>query len=216
MEANRELSARSRSFAAMSCACCCSGVSCGWHGALLRLPAGPARTARKLARLAARAIGRGGGLLRGRRRRKRRILPGSGGHCRLLLFLRARPEAGSSSPARCCRCCPATSAAVADPFAAACCAGVFLPVELKSAATITSNAAPRYTNILRFFCSTPLGSLLRAPRAPARSAGRREKYDVVLGHGGYPFRVNSIRFLPSSTYPSSMTFGMMYVPSRRS
>src|SRR5208282_384964 len=38
----------------------------------------------------------------------------------------------------------------------------------------------------------------------------------VFGHGGYPLRVNSIFFLPSSTYPLSMTFGMMYVPSRRS
>ena len=56
------------------------------HGALLRLPAGPARTAGSRC-LAAWAKGRGGGLLRGRRRRKRRILPGSGGHCCLLLFL---------------------------------------------------------------------------------------------------------------------------------
>jgi type I site-specific restriction-modification system R (restriction) subunit len=38
----------------------------------------------------------------------------------------------------------------------------------------------------------------------------------VLGHGSYPLRANSIFFLPSSTYPLSMTFGMMYVPSRRS
>ena len=39
---------------------------------------------------------------------------------------------------------------------------------------------------------------------------------VVLGHDGDPLRVNSILFLPSSTYPLSMIFGMMYVPSRRS
>jgi len=38
----------------------------------------------------------------------------------------------------------------------------------------------------------------------------------VLGHDGDPLRVNSIFFLPSSTYPLSMIFGMMYVPSRRS
>jgi hypothetical protein len=31
----------------------------------------------------------------------------------------------------------------------------------------------------------------------------------VGGHDGYPFRVKLIRFLPSSTYPSSMTFGIM-------
>src|ERR1700677_3961524 len=47
------------------------------HGALLRLPAGPARTARSRC-LAAWAKGRGGGLLRGRRRRKRRILRSGG------------------------------------------------------------------------------------------------------------------------------------------
>ena len=56
------------------------------HGALLWLPAGPARTAGSR-RLAAWAKGRGGGLLRARRRRKRRILPCSGGHRCLLLFL---------------------------------------------------------------------------------------------------------------------------------
>ncbi|MEI9979990.1 MAG: hypothetical protein WDN23_13515 [Edaphobacter sp.] len=33
--------------------------------------------------------------------------------------------------------------------------------------------------------------------------------DIVFGHDAYPFRVKSIRFLPSSTYPLSMTFGMM-------
>jgi hypothetical protein len=38
----------------------------------------------------------------------------------------------------------------------------------------------------------------------------------VLGHDGDPLRVNSIRFFPRSTYPLSMIFGMMYVPSRRS
>jgi hypothetical protein len=32
---------------------------------------------------------------------------------------------------------------------------------------------------------------------------------VVLCHGGHPFRVKSIRFFPSSTYPESITFGMM-------
>src|SRR6202034_4571904 len=37
----------------------------------------------------------------------------------------------------------------------------------------------------------------------------------VFDHEGDPLRVNSIRFLPSSTYPLSMIFGMMYVPSRR-
>src|SRR5260370_13173150 len=37
----------------------------------------------------------------------------------------------------------------------------------------------------------------------------------VFGHGGYPLRVDSIFFLPSSTYPLPLIFGVMYVPSRR-
>ena len=92
---------------------------------------------------------------------------------------------------------------------------VFFPVELKIAATITSTAAPKYTSILRFFCRTPLGSTARATEFRFRiDVGAK----VVSSHRGYPFveREKFMRFLPSSTYPLSMIFGMMYVPSRRS
>ena len=83
------------------------------------------------------------------------------------------------------------------------------------AATITSTAAPKYTSVLRFLCRTPLGSVLAATEFRLRVDVGSE---VVPSHRGYPFveREKSIRFLPNSTYPLSMTFGMMYVPSRRS
>ena len=32
--------------------------------------------------------------------------------------------------------------------------------------------------------------------------------EFLVCHDAYPFRVNSMRFLPSSTYPLSMTFGI--------
>ena len=159
MEAKRDSSARSRSFAAISCACCCSGeVSLHLPVALpaVALRAGLARNTGH--GNAGRPIGRGGGPLRGRRRRERRISIAACGHCCLLLFLAfglklvlqvLHVVVGVVLKVGC----------GGWPFAAACCAGVFLPVELKSAATITSNAAPRYTKVLRFFCSTPFGSV---------------------------------------------------------
>ena len=106
---------------------------------------------------ASRPIGRGGCLLRGRRRRERGI-SAVAGHSRLLLLLVAlglklvlqvlHVVVGVVLKLGC----------GGWPFAAACCVGVFLPVELKSAATMTSSAAPRYTKVFRFFCSTPFGS----------------------------------------------------------
>jgi hypothetical protein len=111
------------------------------HVALLPLRAGLARNTGH--GNAGRSMGRGCcGSLLGRRRRKRRIAQCSGGRRRLLLLLTFGLKRVFNSrillsvlscKAGCGGC----------PFALACCAGVFLPDELKSAATITSHAAPR-------------------------------------------------------------------------
>src|SRR5208282_6766487 len=58
--------------------------------------------------------------------------------------------------------------------------------------------------------------LLQKPAQCGFDLGFNVRSTVVLGHGDYPLRAKLIFFLPSSTYPSSNTFGMMYVPSRRS
>ena len=88
------------------------------------------------------------------------------------------------------------------------CAGFFLPIALNTAATTTRRAAPRYTTNFRLPWRTPRGS----PWLCLSAAGPAELFvEIVLGHGHYPFveRVNSIRFLPNSTYPLLMILGMM-------
>ena len=85
MEAKRESSARSRSFAASQLCLLLHRRELHLHVALLRLRAGLARNTGH--GNAGRSIGRGCGPLLGRRRRERRISHRSTGHCCLLLFL---------------------------------------------------------------------------------------------------------------------------------
>ncbi|MGA3090498.1 MAG: hypothetical protein ABSD75_17940 [Terriglobales bacterium] len=176
------------------------------HGALLRLPARTARSAGSR-RLATWAKGRGSGLLRGRRRRKRRILPGSGGHCRLLLFL----PFGLHLVLQVLH---VVVGVVLQrglrwlPFGGSLLRGRFLPRGAEKRGHDHEQRRSQIDKRLEVLLQDALG-LLQKPAECGFDLGFNVRSTVVLGHGDYPLRAKLIFFLPSSTYPSSITFGMM-------
>ncbi len=180
------------------------------HVALLQLWAGPARNTGN--GKAGRAVGRGGGLLRGRRRRKRRICHRSSGHSCLLFFLafglklvlqllhvavgvvlqcwlRGLPL-GRALSCRCLLVAGGTEECRHNHQQCRTQINEGLEVFLQDAFWQRQVAAQCWLCWWAGVCLCV-----------------RSK--VVVGHHSYPFRVKLIRFLPSSTYPSSMTFGMM-------
>ena len=180
---------------------------------MLGLPTGSAWTARS-GRFAAWAEGRGGGLLRGRRRRKRWILPGSGGHCRLLFLLAFGLQLVLQVL-------HVVIGVVLQrglrwlPFGGSLLRGRFLPRGTEKRCHDHQQRRAQIDERLDVLLQDALG-LLQKPAQRGFDLRFGVRSTVVLGHGSYPLRVKLIFFLPSSTYPSSITFGMMYVPSRRS
>jgi len=85
----------------------------------------------------------------------------------------------------------------------------FFPL-LTNIATTKRSTTPMYTIVLRFFCRTPPGVVVRSfSSGSVWIAGVGAPFGVVGIMAGYPFLAKSIFFLPSSTYPFWRTIGMM-------